>query len=272
VATLKKPGPVSTHRAADEEHDEGRTLHFPELCVPGTPSDQVEDEVPLVDLVVVIDSSWSMKPGATALSNAVSAAIEAAKTKCPSDLKVSYLGIEGKFSDSLFRTTVREHLTKLGVPESAMRGRKRGTVKSMGAQEDVGRAIEDIVNHNDWRAGTKKAVFMLGDEAFEGGDPFDQADIDAANTAIAAANAADARVHTYLAKGDPKFQASNKAEFARVAAETGGQAYTHQDTLDSGFQQMLESVICASKQPEEPVEDCACCKECMEHKVAATAP
>ncbi len=269
VATLKRPGPVSTHRANDEEHDEGRTLHFPELCVPGTPAEEVEGEVPLVDLVVVIDSSTSMKPDATALSNAVSAAIDAAKTKCPSDLEVTYLGIEGKFSDSLFRTTVREHLTKLGVEEGAMRGRKRGTVASGGAQEDVGRAIEDVANHHDWRAGTKKAVFVLGDEGIEGGDAVDQADIDAANTAIAVANAADARVHTYLAKGDPKMQAANQAEFARVAAETGGQAYTHEDTLESGFQAMLESVICASKAPAEPVEDCACCKECMEKRVPA---
>ena len=269
VATLKKPGPVSTHRLDDEEHDEDRSLHFPELCVPGTAPDPVEPEVPLVDLVVVIDSSTSMKPDATALSNSIAAAIESAKTKCPSDLKVSYLGIEGKFADSLFRTTVREHLTKLGVKDGDMRGRKRGTVASGGAQEDVGRAIEDVVNHNDWRAGTKKAVFVLGDEAIEGGDPFDQADIDEANTAIGAANAADARVHTYYAKGDPKFAASNKAEFARVASETGGQAYTYEDTLDGGFQAMLESVICASKAPEEPVEDCGCCKECMEKKVAA---
>jgi hypothetical protein len=271
VATLQKPGPVSTHRADDVEHDEDRTLHFPELCVPGTPADPAEPEVPLVDLVVVIDSSTSMKPDATALSNSIAAAIESAKTKCPSDLKVSYLGIEGKFSDSLFRTTIREHLTKLGVAEGDMRGRKRGTVASGGAQEDVGRAIEDVVTHNDWRAGAKKSIFILGDEAVEGGDPFDQADIDEANKAIGVANAGDTRVHTYFAKGDPKFAASNKAEFARVAAETGGQAYTHEDTLGGGFQAMLESVICASKAPEEPVEDCECCKECMERRVAAAA-
>jgi hypothetical protein len=273
VATLKKPGPVSTHRAEDAEHgDEGRTLHFPELCVPGTAKEPEEEPVPLVDLVVVIDSSTSMKPDATSLSNAVSAAIEAAKTKCPSNLKVSYLGIEGKFSDSLFRTTIREHLTKLGVAATDMRGRKRGTVAGGGAQEDVGRAIEDVVNHNDWRPEATKAVFVLGDESFEGGDTFDQADVDAANTAIAVANAVDARIHTYLAKGDPKLQAANQAEFARVAAETGGQSYTHEDTLDGGFQSMLESVICASKQPEEPVEDCGCCKECMENKITAGAP
>jgi hypothetical protein len=273
VATLKTPGPVSTHRVDDEEHGgEGRTLHFPELCIPGIASEAAEPEVPLVDLVVVMDSSASMKPDATSLSDAVSAAIKAAETGCPSDLRVSYLGIEGKFADSLFRTTIREHLTKLRIAESAMRGRKRGTVAAGGAQEDVARAIEDVVSHNDWRPGTKKAVFVLGDEAMEGGDTFEQADVDAANMAIAVANAADARVHTYLAKGDPKLQAANMAEFARVAAETGGQAYTYEDTLDGGFQAMLEDVICASKQPEQPVEDCGCCKECMEKRTAATAP
>lgn len=273
VATLRKPGPVSTHRSDDVEHgDEGRTLHFPELCVPGTANDPAEPEVPLVDLVVVIDSSASMKPDATSLSNEISAAITAAKTKCPSDLKVSYLGIEGKFNDSLFRTTIREHLTKLGVPESEMRGRKRGTVASGGAQEDSGRAIEDVVNHNDWRAGAKKAVFLLGDEAFDGGDPFGPEDVAAADKAIASADAADVRVHTYLAKGGPdaKTNKANQGEFARVAAQTGGQAFTHDDTV-GGFQAMLESVICASKQPAEPVEDCGCCKECMEKRVAATA-
>ncbi len=273
VATLQKPGPVSTHRADDVEHDEDRTLHFPELCVPGVPGEAVEEAVPLVDLVVVIDSSTSMKPDATALSNAVSAAIDAAKTKCPSDLKVSYLGIEGKFSDSLFRTTVREHLTKLGVKEGDMRGRKRGTVVSGGAQEDCGRAIEDVVNHNDWRAGAKRSIFLLGDEAMEGGDPFESADIDEANTAIAVANGGDTKVHTYYAKGDAKFEAQNTAEFGRVAGETGGQAYTYKDTLDGGFQAMLESVICASKAEPAPVEDCGCCAECVEKRLAAkTAP
>jgi hypothetical protein len=279
VATLQKPGPVSTHRVDDAEHgDEGRTLHFPELCVPGTAAEAAEPEIPLVDLVVVIDSSQSMKPDATKLSNAVSAAIAAAKTSCPSDLKVSYLGIEGRFGESLFSTTIREHLTGLGVAEGDIRGRKKGTVASGGAQEDCARAIEDVTNHNDWRAGAKQAIFLLGDEAMDGGDPFDQGDIDAANTAIAVANAGDTRVHTYLAevtkarsKAEAKMQEANKAEWARVAGETGGQSYTHENTLDGGFQAMLESVICASKAPKEPVEDCACCKECMERKVPALA-
>jgi len=273
-ASMTTPGPVTTHRSEDKEHgNEGRTLVFPGICRPGQVQQQPEPAVPLVDLVIVIDSSTSMKPDATSLSNSVSAAIEAAKSKCPSDLKVTYLGIEGKFSDSLFRTTIREHLTKLGVAESAIRGRKRGTVTSGGAQEDGGRAIEDVVTHNDWRPNAKRAILFLGDEGMEGGDNVDAEDIAAANKAIEVAKAGSTRVHTYLAKSgaDDKTRKANQAEFARVAAETGGKAFTHEDTLQ-GFQELLEEVICASKQPAQPVvEDCKCCKDCMERKVAAAA-
>jgi hypothetical protein len=202
----------------------------------------------------VIDSSTSMKPDATSLSNSVSAAIEAAKTKCPSDLKVSYLGIEGKFSDSLFRTTVREHLTKLGVTDADMRGRKRGTVASGGAQEDCGRAIKDVVKHNDWRAGAKKAIFLLGDESFEGGDTFDQDDAEEANKAIAVANGADVRVHTYLAKGgsDAKLRKANEAEFARVASQTGGQptpTTTHSTAASKGRSRASSAQASSSRSP-----------------------
>ena len=274
TSTLEKPGPVTTHRAGDKEHgNEGRTLTFPKICRPGEIQAPVEPEVPLVDLVIVIDSSTSMKPDATSLSNDVSAAIEEAKTKCPSDLKVTYLGIEGKFSDSLFRTTIREHLTKLGVSESAMRGRKRGTVASGGAQEDGGRAIEDVVQHNDWRPNAKRAILFLGDEGMEGGDSVDADDIAAADKAIGVAKGGDVRVHTYLAKSgaDDKTRKANQAEFARVAAETGGKAFTSNDTVKEGFQSLLEEVICASKQPAKAVEDCKCCRECMERRVAAAA-
>ena len=273
IASLKKPGPVTTHRSEDVEHgNEGRTLTFPVICRPGAPQETPEPEVPPVDLVIVIDSSTSMKPHATSLSSSVSAAIETAKSKCPSDLKVTYLGIEGKFSDSLFRTTIREHLTKLGVAESAMRGRKRGTVASGGAQEDGGRAIEDVVTHNDWRPNAKRAILFLGDEGMEGGDTVDATDIAAASKAIEVAKAGNARVHTYLAKSgvDEKTRKANQAEFARVAAETGGKSFTHEDTLQ-GFQDLLEEVICASKQPAKPVEDCKCCKQCMERRVASAA-
>jgi hypothetical protein len=204
--------------------------------------------VPPVDLVVIIDSSTSMQPNAVSLSQAVSAAIESAKSRCPSDLKVTYLGIEGTFRDTLFDTTIREHLEAVGVAESQMRGRKLDTVERAGAQEDGARAIEDVSRHHDWRPDAKRAIFLLGDEALEGGDAFDAEDVSAADQAIDVATDARVRVHTYLAKSgaDEQSRQANEHEYARVATATDGRFFTSDD-IKTGFQAVLEQVICASK-------------------------
>ena len=272
-ATPADPGTVSTHRNDSESHGcGGRTLTFPTPCECGVEQPEPESEIPAVDLVVVIDSSVSMRPDAVALSESVSQAIEAARSSCPSNLKVTYLGIEGRFRDTLFDTTIRQHLTGLGVDEADMRGRKRGTVASGGAQEDGARAIEDVTMHHDWRPAAKRAIFFLGDEGLEGGDTPDGPDIEAATRAIDVANTGDVRVHTYLAssKAKAEVRAANKREYARVAANTGGQAFTADEPLDGGFQAVLEQVICASKKPagEPETEPCPCSRKLVESALA----
>jgi hypothetical protein len=212
--------------------------------------------IPAVDLVVVIDSSVSMKDEARALSAAVSGAIEAARTSCPSDLRVAYLGIEGTFKDTKFDKSIREHLTGAGkVKDSALRGRKLGTLKGGGAQEDCARAIEDVALHYDWRKDAARAVFILGDESLEGGNTDgkqDQEDIEAANRSIRVAKEAGVKVHTYYGTSSVK-ESTKKlitAEYARVAAETGGRAFTAEDSL-RGFEELLKTVICGSR-PSAP--------------------
>lgn len=127
------------------------------------------------------------------------------------------------------------------------------------------------MSHNDRRAGANKAVFVLGDESMEGGDTSDQADAGAANTAVAVANAAETRGPHVPRQG--RLEAAGGQQDRVRACRRGDRrpGIQYEDTLDGGFQQMLESVICASKAPEEPVEDCGCCKECMERKVPAAA-
>ncbi len=99
----------------------------------------------MVNLVVVIDSSVAMKDEADTLNQAVAAAIETAKTKCPSTLRVTHLGVEGTFKNTRFDTTVKNHLTGTAkADEAALRGRKKGSVAGGGAQEDGARAIEDV--------------------------------------------------------------------------------------------------------------------------------
>ncbi|MCY1064369.1 VWA domain-containing protein [Nannocystis sp. RBIL2] len=244
----------------------GKTLGFPTPATGTTVTDE-STTTPAVDLVVVIDSSVSMKDEAEALSKAVAAAIEAAKTKCPSDLRVTYLGVEGTFKNTRFDTTVKNYLTGTAkADESALRGRKKGSVAGGGAQEDGARAIEDVTLHFDWRANARRAIFFLGDEAFEGGGAdVDKDDIDAANRTIEAAKKGEVRVHTYLGTSSAKEKQRKalEAEYARVADETGGKAFTSQHALD-GFQSLLEKVICSSKSSTTSTTEFCCCQEYVE--------
>ncbi|AUX40368.1 hypothetical protein SOCE26_017680 [Sorangium cellulosum] len=263
-----------------------KTIDFPKPAE-GTTVTKESTSVPPVDLVVVIDSSVSMKDEAEALSQAVAAAIEAAKTKCPSDLRVTYLGIEGTFKNTRFETTVRKYLTQTAKADaSSLKGRTHENLtaeqkKAFDPTEDGARAIEDIATHFDWRPGAARGVFFLGDEPLEGGlsaKGQDQEDIEAADRAIEVATKTGTRVHTYLGTG--KFSSDARihermskeieAEYARVAQETGGKAFTSKDALN-GFQAVLEKVICGSKSSTTTTTEFCCCQEYVEQPEAGAA-
>ncbi|MEA5507320.1 hypothetical protein VB735_30345 [Halotia wernerae UHCC 0503] len=206
---------------------------------------------PIVDLVIVIDTSPSMKDEAQALSDAAQEAIAKAKSSCPSDLRVIWLGIEGTWKGTNFDQTIRTYLTqKAKVSESQLRGRKRGELKASGAQEDAARAIEDIADCFDWREGAARAIFYLGDEALEaGGAKTEQKDIQAANSAIETAKAAGVTIHTYFGTSKSRHQEGIKTEYARLATSTSGQSFTDKDSIN-GFSAVLEKIICGSRTPK----------------------
>ena len=209
-----------------------------------------------VDLVIIIDTSPSMKDEATALSGATHSAIEAVKASCPSDLSVTWLGIEGTWDNTHFTRTVRDYLTKeCKVSESKLRSRKKGTVPSSGAQEDGARAIEDVSEHFNWRSNSMRAIFYLGDEALDGGgEEVDQEDITAANLAIQKAKDHHVIVHTYFGTSASKSKQAIQNEYIRVAQETKGQVFAQQDVISKGFATVLKQVICTTTTPPQPVD------------------
>ncbi|WP_437681851.1 hypothetical protein [Sorangium sp. So ce131] len=286
-------GAASAHRGNGGELScQGRKLEFPKLAEATTVVEEGQTVIPTVDLVVVIDSSASMRDEAEALSKVVGSAIDSAKTKCPSNLRATYLGIEGTFPKTVFTTTVRDHLTKTAkVDASLLKGRTRAQVpeeqrKQLGdVEEDAGRAIEDIAAHFDWRPGAVRNIFFLGDEPLEGGLSLtatgqDQEDIEAANRAIEVAKQTGTRVHMYMGTGKFSSDAAKhermrkgiEAEYARVAGETDGQYFASQDNL-SAFQAMLEKVICGSKtDPKVTTTEFCCCQEYVEQRGGTAGP
>ncbi len=220
--------------------------HLVGFSATSTQSSATTTQSKSVDLVIVIDTSVSMKDEAEALSRAAEAAIKKASSSCPADLRVEWFGLEGTWKNTNFQQTLREYLiNNCGVAESEIRGRKRGELPGGGAQEDGARAIEDISTHFNWRDGATRAIFYLSDEALEGGGDTDQEDIEAANRAIEKAKSAGVVVHTYFGTSKSKGRDTTMAEFARVPQETNGQAFTDKDAL-GGFAEILTQVICVS--------------------------
>lgn len=205
-----------------------------------------------VDLLIVIDTSGSMNDEATQLSAAADAAIQSAAQSCPSDLRVQWFGIEGTWIHhdpaTKFTQTYRDYLHGIGIPDTDIVGTPNDT-------EDGAAAVMDLSDHFDWRPSAAKAIFYLGDEALEGGDPQNVDDVTAVDSAITVASNKGVTVFTYFGTGntDPNML----AEYTRLANGTGGQAFSAPIANIGGFQAVLEKIICASggeacKKVEEP--------------------
>lgn len=212
--------------------------------------------LPLVDLVVLADTSPSVKDDARAISAAAEAAMVSAHEHCPADLRVVWLGLEGRWRGTEFNQTLRGYLTEhCGVEATQLRSRQRGELESAGAQEDAARAIEDAANHFPWRENAQRALFYFGDEALDaGGDRTEAADIEAANRAIQQAKAARVRVHTYFGSSKSEHRDSIAQEYARVAAETNGQFFRADNETPTDFVRVLEQIICSSQTPSPSAE------------------
>lgn len=197
-----------------------------------------------VDLVVLIDTSGSMLDEAKEVSDAAAAAVQAAATSCPSDLRVGWLGIEGTWENTQFTESYRTYLHRLGVADADL------TAKP-GHPEEGGPAMVDLSRHFDWRPGAGRAIFYLSDEGLKLGTPQNKDDVEAANAAIDAARAAQVKIFTYAGTGILPIIAS---EFARVAQETGGQSFVAPASNLGGFQRVLRDIICATVIPCVEVE------------------
>jgi len=202
--------------------------------------------LPQVDLVILTDTSPTMKTDAYAASQAAEAALANAQTRCPADVRVVWLGLEGRWRGTAFNQTLRTYLTEqCGVAAEALRSRPRGALPAAGAQEDAARAIEDVSSHFDWRAIAQRHLLYLGDEALDGGgDRPEASDIAAADRAIQAARSVQVQVHTHLGLSKSRHRDALAQEYARVATATGGLAFAASHTTPTDFVALLANIIC----------------------------
>lgn len=205
---------------------------------------------PSVDLVVLINTSESMAGVAADLDAALEAALSTVDAECPVDLRVLWFGIEGTWPGTKFTQTYRTYLQEQGISDQNLVIGRWARAKGDQPQKSGAAAILDNSYHFDWRPGASRAIFYLGDEALKGGNPQTADDIKAANYAIEIARRRKVKVFMYAgAKTDGVSEAEDmitKAEYERVAIETGGRLYTAPLDYLGGFPSVLAEIICIS--------------------------
>ncbi|MEM7215688.1 MAG: hypothetical protein AAF423_09100 [Pseudomonadota bacterium] len=200
------------------------------------------------DLVVLIDTSGSMKDEAGHLSRSLESAIKMAEESCAADLRHCCFGIEGTWDNTHFSQSYRNYLLTLhDLSDADFAGDRYTGGKKVNAKEDGAGAIQDIARYFDWRDGALRTIFYLGDEGLKGGDPRDEKDERARDRAIAVAKEENIMVFTYL--GTPlqegaKPHPENVADYRKLAFDTGGDAYKSPNEDLGGFEPILESIIC----------------------------
>ncbi|QXX82349.1 MULTISPECIES: VWA domain-containing protein [Providencia] len=232
-----------------------------------------------LDLVVIIDTSGSMSDESSDLSQQIDAAIEKASAECPSQLRATFLGIQGTWDKTKFDQSVSDYLTALGVSQGSLQARQpfkeADGIDHAGNKEDLCRAVIDVSNYFDWRDNARRAIFVLGDEGLEGGGgTLTSAAVLKNNEAITVAQNAHVKVYTY--QGTPNDDPSNidrfptlgdrdkvTKEYERLAVQTGGRSYIYTTGI-ANFTLVLQEILCDSLTPpgRPEIEKSSCATVC----------
>lgn len=197
----------------------------------------------LTDLIVLIDTSGSVSSSATAISNAVSLAIEEAKASCEPDLKITFLGLEGTWSGTVFTQNHRDYIFGLHGTVPLAADRPPSGYKS----EQGANAIEDLSTYADWREGACRAIFYISDEELDGSSPRGDFANETAetNAAIVTANANNVTVFAHHLTYQ-NLAPAILDNYRDLCEKTGGKVYFSSAPSREEYIELLTEVICNS--------------------------
>ncbi|RTZ64268.1 MAG: hypothetical protein DSZ29_05615 [Aquificaceae bacterium] len=210
-------------------------------CNTGSPHNKA-----VVDLIVLIDTSGSMKSKASAISAAADKAIKMAQKNCPTDLRVEWLGVGGTFPGTKFDQTYRDYIINNVNPNPSFSS-DAVDIKPHGSREEGANACADLANYFGARQGACQAIFYISDEALDQGNPQDAADDTATQDAIAACNANNVSVFAHLASGMGADSNVNTIKnYQDLTTQTGGKAVIGGSGSEKQYLKLLEEVICSA--------------------------
>lgn len=196
---------------------------------------------PLVELVVMMDTSGSMTGERDALCERVPAAIQELSDRgIILEATLMGIGIDNPSFTCLDRSAGTRYGTDvpLDPPPELATFAECSSAFPAGAEEDWGRGVAVVAANHPWRVGTVRAIVVIADEGPYCGDP--QIDLDDLSVAhaITVARAFDVQTHFIAGNGTPEYAAVLGRQLAEA---TGGQFQT--TTSDPGRYLDLLSVI-----------------------------
>ena len=208
-------------------------------------STSVGGRTPVVDLVIMIDTSGSMTDNGEAISRVAERAVEAAQQKCPTDLRVSWFGVGSTFGGTKFDKTHRDYIASLGLTPAPVFNADATPSGSHAVREEGADAVADIATYFDWRENACRAVFYISDESLDLGDPHNAADDAATANAITVANNNSVTVFTHLVNGAvASTNPPDIANYTDLAEKTGGKAQIGGEGDEDQYIDLLQDVIC----------------------------
>lgn len=198
------------------------------------------------DLIVLIDTSGSVYSSAQSISKAVSNAIEKAKEQCEPDLKITYLGLDGIWSGTVFTESHRSYIYRIhgSIPLSSNAPINSSDWKPM---EQGAMGIKDLSKYADWRKDACRAILYISDEELDSSVPRNDFanETAATNQAIAEANSNNVTVfahHLTYQNLNPQIIQN----YQDLCSKTGGKAYFSKNPNEKEYVNLLSDVICNS--------------------------
>ena len=195
------------------------------------------------DLIVLIDTSVSMDLTVKKVSEAVDTAIDAARSSCDPNLKITYLGVNGTWPDTVFDQSHSDYIINIQNKTSITVDK----TPSEWTTDKGARAIEDLSNYAEWREGACRAIFYISDEELDGVSPRGDFSNETAKTdaAIAAANANNVTVFAHLIT-QQDLAPQILQNYEDLCSETGGEFYSNDFPNTEKYIELLSKVICNS--------------------------
>lgn len=228
-----------------------------------------------VDLVILIDASGSMSSAATAVAKAADEALFKAEEACPSNLRVTWLTVDGSKSGAnpagdlgdittfvagtQFIQTHQQYLESIGSTGPFKQDEAQPAGDSTYPGEEGADSIADICNFYDWREDACKVIFYISDTALDGYSAFYDA---AATNATAAALANGVVLFAHKITPGSANSPGIVASYDNLTLPTSGHTY-HGPVSEAKYVELIKEAICKACGSECKTLDLPTIKPCV---------